>query len=534
MKTLGMDNTCRLILILGAIFLCSCKKPTYYSLTTNADPVEGGVVTPVSGRYPEGETITLTAKPAEEYMFSAWEGSVSGKSETIKVTMDSDKTISAKFTKKLCSLSVVSSGEGEVRPSVVQPESGYESGTTVQLTAVPVGHWVFHHWDGDLSGNENPVSLTMRDDLSVRAVFTMNLLEPSVRLKKLYYGWDLPGGWSHHFVSTDYNADGYPDTINCPLNTQEPTRSNLGFFLGQPDGSFVADPKNNNRILGQIWPRKQLCGDYNGDGVMDICMLGHGWDDEPYPGEYIIILMSSESGKYTDLRLTDYVGYFHGGSSADIDNDGDLDIFGICSWTNEALFLLNDGKGNFTPRYDLFRQDLRSGMYNAELYDIDNDGFIDLLIGGHDHEGDHYYEEGGEPYKNMPIVFWGNGQTFNHDNYTRLPKTAIQGMGIALDFEFYDIDGDGVEELLISRTGDGRFSIGGYNGWAIQVVKRNGRTFEDITEKLIPDASSYNKSGKWNAWIDVETVSGQTFLMGRPERNAVKLFEIKEGRMIRE
>ena len=477
--------------------------------------------------------MTLNAKPAPDYQFSGWSGGASGMTESIQIIMDSDKTVTASFSKKWCSLSVVASGEGEVKYTAAPSESGLEPGATVQISAIPADYWVFHHWDGDLSGTENPVTVTMREDMNIRAVFTMNLLEPSVRLKKLYYGWNLPGGWSHHFVSTDYNADGYPDTINCPLNTQEPTRSNLGFYLGQPDGSFIPDPKNNDRILGQIWPRKQLCGDYNGDGIMDICLLGHGWDAEPWPGEYIVILMSSESGEYTDLRLTDYVGYFHGGSSADIDNDGDLDIFGICSWTNEALFLINDGKGNFTPRYDLFRQDLRTSMYTAELYDIDKDGYIDLLVGGHDHEGPFDYEEGGEQYKNMPIVFWGNGKTFNHDNYTRLPKTAIQGMGIALDFEFYDIDGDGIEEILISRTGDGRFSIGGYVGWAVQAVKRNGRTFEDITETVMPNGSSCDSSGQWNAWIDVENISDHTYLMARPERNAIKLFEIKGGKMTR-
>ncbi|MCQ2131648.1 MAG: hypothetical protein MJY94_09750 [Bacteroidales bacterium] len=86
--------------------------------------------------------------------------------------------------------------------------------------------------------------------------------------------------------------------------------------------------------------------------------------------------------------------------------------------------------------------------------------YIDLVAGGHDHEGPFEYGDNGEvEYMNMPIVFWGNGRTFNHDDWTRFPQTPVEGFGIVTDFEFFDIDGDGVDEIILSRTGDGKFCL---------------------------------------------------------------------------
>lgn len=413
-------------------------------------------------------------------------------------------------------------------------ECTYISDSLVELKAVPSAHWKFNRWNGDIKGNENPKKVNLTQNIIAKAIFTPDLTLPSIYLKKLYYNWDFPYGWSHHFVSADYNSDGYPDIVYCPLNNMVPTRSHIEFYLGNASGIFVPDEKNNKRILGQIWPRKQICGDYNGDGIMDICMFGHGWDAPPWPGEYIIILMSSPQGVYNDLRLTDYIGYFHGGASADIDNDGDLDIVAISSWISRSIFLLNDGKGNFTPDYDIIHQGLANGMYNTDLWDIDKDGYIDLIMGGHDHEGPFIYDDGQVAYNNTPIVFWGDGNTFNTENYTRLPECKVKGMGVVVDFEVFDVDGDGIDEIIVSRTGDGMFEIPFYNGWAIQVIKRNSRTFEDVTDKVMSFESSYKLTGSWFAWMDVEKLSdGRTSLMARFDNNAQMLFVFQNNRMQR-
>jgi hypothetical protein len=45
------------------------------------------------------------------------------------------------------------------------------AGTELTLTAVPDSGWVFAHWKGSISGNENPIVITVDSDLEVVAVF---------------------------------------------------------------------------------------------------------------------------------------------------------------------------------------------------------------------------------------------------------------------------------------------------------------------------------------------------------------------------
>ena len=47
----------------------------------------------------------------------------------------------------------------------------YEEEATANLTATPAAGYVFVHWTGDASGNNNPLNLTVNDDKTVGAVF---------------------------------------------------------------------------------------------------------------------------------------------------------------------------------------------------------------------------------------------------------------------------------------------------------------------------------------------------------------------------
>ena len=52
----------KLLLILSVLFVVSCsKEPVIYTLTTSANPSEGGTVSPSTQQYEEGESATITA-----------------------------------------------------------------------------------------------------------------------------------------------------------------------------------------------------------------------------------------------------------------------------------------------------------------------------------------------------------------------------------------------------------------------------------------------------------------------------------------
>lgn len=56
----------------------------------------------------------------------------------------------------------------------VSPEGGtYEAGTEVELLAAPAEDWEFVNWKGDISSEENPVTITLNQSMQLTASFKM-------------------------------------------------------------------------------------------------------------------------------------------------------------------------------------------------------------------------------------------------------------------------------------------------------------------------------------------------------------------------
>ncbi len=73
-----------------------------FALSVAASPSTSGSVTstpatPASGRYEEGETVTLTPVPVAGWKFDGWSDDAAGVQSPLTVTMDGDKSITAKF-----------------------------------------------------------------------------------------------------------------------------------------------------------------------------------------------------------------------------------------------------------------------------------------------------------------------------------------------------------------------------------------------------------------------------------------------------
>jgi len=93
--------TSSILLVIFLFITCSKDDPIIqHDLTVEVIPSEGGSVLPFSGKFDEGESITLTASPAPEYIFKNWSGGASGTGNPIKVLMTSDKNVTAVFEKK--------------------------------------------------------------------------------------------------------------------------------------------------------------------------------------------------------------------------------------------------------------------------------------------------------------------------------------------------------------------------------------------------------------------------------------------------
>jgi len=71
---------------------------TKYTLTINSDPADGGTVNPTSGQeYTLGSEVTVTATPNTGYNFVGWSGASDSKENEVKIKMDDNKTLTAKW-----------------------------------------------------------------------------------------------------------------------------------------------------------------------------------------------------------------------------------------------------------------------------------------------------------------------------------------------------------------------------------------------------------------------------------------------------
>ena len=162
----------KLLYILFITILLSCdKEPVIYTLTTISNPSDGGTVSPSTQEFDEGKSVSLKATPASEYLFKNWSGTIGINNPS--VVMNSDKTVIAHFVKKKYPLTTTVEGEGTVTEKVIKAGTAtdYNSGTIVELTAVPSGEWLFVEWKGDITGNENPTQITIDNPKNITAVF---------------------------------------------------------------------------------------------------------------------------------------------------------------------------------------------------------------------------------------------------------------------------------------------------------------------------------------------------------------------------
>lgn len=304
------------------------------------------------------------------------------------------------------------------------------------------------------------------------------------------YG-ELPQNtFNNNSIIADFNLDGYDDILMTFTNYTE-TRFPIKIYYN--DGSNQNFTTKNNDIknnIGVMNARKGIVGDYNRDNKPDVIFAESGVDAPPFTGTYQSILISGENG-YEYKFLSDVIWFGHGVCSADFDNDGDLDVY-FTTPSEKLCLLVNKGNGIFInqPEKLIFPS---YGVATCEMKDLNKDGFIDLIIGGHTFLDD--------PNNHPARIFWGNGVDFTEARSIQIP--GIEGWDVIVDFNFADIDNDGVSEIIINRTGDPK--IGYYNGFRIQIIKTiDFKRYYDITTKVITDFTSTNI--EWFPWLRTEDI----------------------------
>lgn len=220
-------------------------------------------------------------------------------------------------------------------------------------------------------------------------------------------------------------------------------------------------------------------------------------------------------GKFRDATQTSglgFEGYCHGILTADIDNDGDQDVF-LCNYGANALFL-NRGDGTFQDISEAAGIDKPNWTTSGAFLDYDRDGDLDLYLANY---GDWVIPRDdvfcGNKSKNVRTYCYPKWirptrhTLFRNDgNHTFSDVTDRAGIGRTDGHGFgvvaADLNDDGLTDLFVANDNDPNFTF----------LNRGDGTFEDVT---LTSGAALTEQGRAMAGmgVDAEDVDGD----GLPE-----------------
>ena len=170
----------------------------------------------------------------------------------------------------------------------------------------------------------------------------------------------------------DVNGDGLDDLILLGFVNPDTEWDGEGregrIYINEGENGFV---RAAGDVPVTVTPREELYADFDSNGLVDFFIADHGWDGYPFPGFSNTLMLQFESGwvNASSKLPPDPDGYTHNAAIADVDNDGDVDIFvlnqGFKEVDNLKYWLINDGAGNFSVNDSLMPASLpRGGVAN--------------------------------------------------------------------------------------------------------------------------------------------------------------------------
>ena len=281
--------------------------------------------------------------------------------------------------------------------------------------------------------------------------------------------------------------------------------------------------------------------DVDGDGLYDIYFVNQRGGNELWKnlggGKFKNITNEAGVGMAGRISVT--------ASFADIDNDGDQDLFVTTVRDGNVLFE-NDGRGHFKDISKEAGVDLSAHSSGAVFFDYDNDGLVDLFVcnvgkytsdtrgpdgayvGFEDAFSGHMYPERFE----NPVLY----KNLGHNRFKDVTaEVGLKAEGWCGDASFTDLNGDGWPDLyLLNMMGANHY-----------FENSGGRKFIDKTAQYFPKTSwgamgikffDFNNDGRIDLFVTdmhsdmfkevgpegekrkAATHPPESFLMGPPEQ----------------
>ncbi len=235
-------------------------------------------------------------------------------------------------------------------------------------------------------------------------------------------------------------------------------------------------------------------GDFDNDGLTDVYFCGTEIPNKLYrnKGNFQFEDVTFESG--VDGRIQGNIPFASGASFADIDNDGDLDLY-VCNMAGPNLLYVNQGDGTFNEQSRIRKAAYTGASKIANFCDYDQDGDLDFYLVTYQDkpslERKMVSQRNGKPFIAAPylehvalmdghqvragekdLLFRNNGD----GTFAEVSKSAgIEGHAMGLGSVWLDFDHDGWQDIYV--TTDFKLSDRLYRN-------RGDGTFEDVLPKV--------------------------------------------------
>ena len=350
----------------------------------------------------------------------------------------------------------------------VQPVRGFQSSMEV-ISTIGIGKDSLVNltvqWPSGKSIKLEAVTPNQLITLEVKDAIDSNRLNEAEQSQQLFTSIETPSTahkennfvdfhrerLNYHMLSTqgpkisfaDFDKDGKNEML-FPAAKGYPTQ-----ILIKTEEGWVIDQRNQVLFdqLKDVEHTNSAIFDFDQDGDLDIIMISGSIETSIYSTSLLDhVLINQGEGVFTlsDQYLPNNNAKINtqAVAQADVDNDGDIDLFigerskvGGYGLPGSGFLLLNDGQGNFSDQTASVAPALQNiGMITAAVfYDFDEDNDQDLLLTG-EYMGLHFFEN-------------------NQGNFSLLEHSLTQKKGWWNTIHLVDFDQDGKKDLIVGNHG---------------------------------------------------------------------------------